>query len=154
MLSGTYNRGDPSSITDKNKKKFKRTCRQICTTGWAQMRLRTQIISKLVLIIFLLFAIYMVVLVIIFEFYYKPDVLGHFKEELEQVHEYRTSNMTVSISSRFEAFDSLTRDNLGKIQELLSTTYAPDFDSSKDLPYTFKKEKYKENCSVGVSEND
>ena len=43
------------------------------------MRLRTQIILKLVLIIFLLFAIYMVVLIIIFEFYYKPDVLGHFK---------------------------------------------------------------------------
>ena len=65
------------------------------------MRLRTQIILKLVLIIFLLFAIYMVVLVVIFEAYYKPDVLDHFKKELESVHEFRTSNMTVSISSRF-----------------------------------------------------
>ena len=99
---------------EKDKRKFRRTCKQICTTGWAQMRLRTQIISKLVLIIFLLFAIYMVVLVIIFEFYYKPDVLGHFKEELEQVHAYRTSNMTVSISSRFEAFEELTLDSLEK----------------------------------------
>lgn len=42
------------------------------------MRLRNQIFLKLVLIIFLSIAIYMVVLVIIFEGYYKPDVLGHF----------------------------------------------------------------------------
>ena len=81
----------------------------------------------------------MVVLVIIFEFYYKPDVLGHFKQELESVHAYRTSNMTVSISSRFEAFDRLTQDNVGKVQKLLSTTYADDFEPERDLPYTFKK---------------
>lgn len=86
------------------------------------MRLRSQIILKLVIIIFLLFAIYMVVLFIIFEKYYKPDVLGHFKEDLEQVHSFRTSNMTVSIASRFEAFYTLTSDNVGKIQKLLQTT--------------------------------
>ena len=80
----------------------------------------------------------MVVLVIIFEFYYKPDVLGHFREELESVHAYRTSNMTVSISSRFEAFDQLTQDNLGKMQKLLSTTFADDFDTERDIPFKFK----------------
>ena len=62
-----------------------------------------------------LFAIYMVVLFIIFEKYYKPDVLQHFREDLEQVHSFRTSNMTVSISSRFEAFYTLSYDNVAKI---------------------------------------
>ena len=107
---------------EKDRKKFGRTIKQMCSTGWSQMRLRTQIILKLVLIIFLLFAIYMVVLVIIFEFYYKPDVLGHFRTELESVHSYRTANMTVSISSRFETFDNLTYDNVGKMCQLLNRT--------------------------------
>lgn len=65
--------------------------------------------------IFLLFAIYMVVLITIFEFYYKPDVLDQFKEELESVVAFRTSNMTVSIASRFDAFDRLTYDNVEKM---------------------------------------
>ena len=70
---------------------------------------------KLLLIIFLLFAIYMSVLLIIFEQFYKHDVLGHFREEITPVHTYRTSNMTMAISQRFEAFDSMTRDNVGKM---------------------------------------
>lgn len=64
---------------ERDKKKCKQKCQEFFSTKWTEMRLRTQIILKLVLIIFLLFAIYMVVLIIIFEFYYKPDVLGHFK---------------------------------------------------------------------------
>ena len=115
------------------------------------MRLRTQLILKLVLIIFLLFAIYMVVLVIIFEFYYKPDVLGHFRQELESVHALRTSNMTVSISSRFEAFDRLTYDNVGKMNQLLSATQRSDFNPLTDFPFNFVVEKYPEKCSSGVS---
>ena len=105
------------------------------------------------MIIFLLFAIYMVVLVVIFEFYYKPDVLGHFREELEQVHAYRTSNMTVSIASRFESFDQLTDDNLGKMEKLLSTTFADDFDTERDLPFKFKtnEDESNSNCSRYVS---
>jgi len=108
---------------EKERKNFRQTIQQMCSTGWSQMRLRTQIILKLVLIIFLLFAIYMVVLIIIFEQYYKPDVYGHFKEELEQVHNERTSNITVSISSRFETFDNLTSNNVDKIVKLLRTAY-------------------------------
>ena len=80
------------------------------------MRLRKQIILKLLFVIILLFGIYMTVLGIIFELYYKPDVIGHFKEELESVHAFRTSNMTVSISSRIDAFDRLTSDNTGKVR--------------------------------------
>lgn len=80
------------------------------------MRLRKQIILKLLFVIILLFGIYMFALGIIFELYYKPDVLGHFKEELESVHAFRTSNMTVSISSRIDAFDRLTSDNTGKVK--------------------------------------
>ena len=86
------------------------------------MRLQTQIILQLLVVIFLLFGIYMSVLVIVFEFYYKPDVLNHFQEELESVHAFRTSNMTVSISSRFDAFDGLTSDNVGKVRQLLTQT--------------------------------
>ena len=70
------------------------------------------------------------------------------------MHNYRTSNMTVSISSRFEAFDRLTQDNIGKVQKLLSTTYADDFQPERDLPYTFKKDKYAEHCSAQVSLED
>ena len=80
------------------------------------MRLRKQIILKLLFVIILLFGIYMTVLGIIFELYYKPDVIGHFKEELESVHAFRTSNMTVSISSRIDAFYRLTSDNTGKVK--------------------------------------
>ena len=79
------------------------------------MNLRTQIILKLLLIIFLLFAIYMTALLIIFEEFYKPDVLNHFREEITPVHTYRTSNMTSGISQRFEAFNNLTRDNVAKM---------------------------------------
>ena len=110
---------------------------------WTEMRLRTQIILKLVLIIFLLFAIYMVVLVIIFELYYKPDVFGHFTQELESVHALRTSNMTVSISSRFDAFDRLTSDNVGKVRQLFSSMQRQDFDPQKDLPFIYIEERYK-----------
>ena len=99
------------------------------------------------LIIFLLFAIYIFVLVIIFEFYYKPDVLNHFKEELESVHAFRTSNMTVSIASRFEAFDRLTSDNVGKITKLLTSTYDPNFNPTRDLPFRFREDLYREHCS-------
>lgn len=87
------------------------------------MRLRTQIMFKLVWTILVLFLLYMVVLIIIFELYYIPDVHDHFKEELESVHTYRTSNMTVSISSRLQAFDRLTFDNVGKMHKMLNTTY-------------------------------
>ena len=80
------------------------------------MRLRKQIILKLLFVIILLFGIYMTALGIIFELYYKPDVIGHFKEELESVHAFRTSNMTVSISSRIDAFNRLTSDNTGKVR--------------------------------------
>ena len=118
------------------------------------MRLRTQIILKLVLIIFLLFAIYMVVLIIIFEFYYKPDVLGHFKQELESVHALRTSNMTVSISSRFEAFDRLTSDNVGKVRQLLGSTQSDTFDPRMDLPFNYIEETFPERCTTGVSVAD
>ena len=118
------------------------------------MKLRTQIILKLVLIIFLLFAIYMVVLVIIFEFYYKPDVLGHFKQELESVHSYRTSNMTVSISSRFEVFDRLTYDNVGKMKKLIKTTYEDGFDPENDLPFKWRQDRYPEHCTTGVTDNN
>ena len=118
------------------------------------MRLRTQIILKLVLIIFLLFAIYMVVLIIIFEFYYKPDVLGHFKQELESVHALRTSNMTVSISSRFEAFDRLTSDNVGKVRQLLGSTQNDEFDPRMDLPFNYIEERFPERCTEGVSDAD
>ena len=106
------------------------------------------------LIIFLLFAIYIFVLVIIFEFYYKPDVLNHFKEELESVHAFRTSNMTVSIASRFEAFDRLTSDNVGKITKLLTSTYDPNFNHETDLPFHFKKELYEVHCTRGVPNDD
>ena len=68
---------------EKGHKTKKRTCQKIFRTRWDQMRLRTQILIKLFLTILLLFSVYMVVLVIIFEGWYKPDVLGHFKEELE-----------------------------------------------------------------------
>ena len=64
--------------SEKQKKTLQKRCKQFFTTGWTEMRLRNQIFLKLVLIIFLSIAIYMVVLVIIFEGYYKPDVLGHF----------------------------------------------------------------------------
>ena len=115
------------------------------------MRLRTQIVLKLLLIIVLLFAIYMVVLAIIFEFYYKPDVLDHFKEELESVHAFRTSNMTVSISSRFEAFDRLTNDNVGKMKKLLDTIYTDEFDPVEELPFIFTNdETYEDHCTSGV----
>ena len=106
------------------------------------------------LIIFLLFAIYIFVLVIIFEFYYKPDVLNHFKEELESVHAFRTSNMTVSIASRFEAFDRLTSDNVGKITKLLTSTYDPSFDPKRDLPFRFREDLYREHCSQHVTANN
>ena len=118
------------------------------------MRLRTQIILKLVLIIFLLFAIYMVVLIIIFEFYYKPDVLGHFQQELESVHALRTSNMTVSISSRFEAFDRLTSDNVGKMRQLLGSTQSSSFDWRVDIPFKYVQEKYLDHCTSQVSDDD
>ena len=119
------------------------------------MRLRTQIVLKLLLIIVLLFAIYMVVLAIIFEFYYKPDVLDHFKEELESVHAFRTSNMTVSISSRFEAFDRLTNDNVGKMKKLLDTIYTDEFDPVEELPFIFTNdETYEEHCTSGVKTQD
>ena len=65
----------------------------------------------------------MFAVVIIFEFYYKRDVLKHFKEELESVHLLRTSNMTVSLSSRFESFDRQIFDNVSKIKQLLESTY-------------------------------
>ena len=38
------------------------------------------------------------------------------------MHALRTSNMTVSISSRFDAFDRLTSDNVGKMRQLLTST--------------------------------
>ena len=87
------------------------------------MRLRRQIIIKLIIAIFILFAFYMVVLSIIFEKYYKPDVLGHFKEDLEQVHAFRTSNMTVSLADRFDSFLTITYDNVAKTANLLRTSY-------------------------------
>ena len=90
------------------------------------MKLRTQIILKLLLIIFLLVAIYMVVLVIIFEGFYKPDVLGHFREEITPVHTYRTSNMTLAIAQRFEGFDGLQQNNVGKIEKLFSSSINED----------------------------
>ena len=57
----------------------------------------------------------MVVLIIVFEGFYKPDVLGHFREEITRVHNYRTSNMTMAISQRFDAFNTMTRDNVAKM---------------------------------------
>ena len=89
----------------------------------------------------------MVVLIIIFEFYYKPDVLGHFQEELDYVHRLRTSNITVSISSRFEAFDELTYDNVRKVNQLLSTIYVDDLDPKTELPFKYYEELYPEYCT-------
>jgi hypothetical protein len=119
------------------------------------MRLRTQIILKLVLIIFLLFAIYMVVLIIIFELYYKPDVFGHFKTELEQVHNQRTSNMTVSIASRFETFDNLTSNNVGKMVKLLSTTYQRGNKPLNEiLPFEWREGKDEKHCTTYVEDEN
>ena len=126
---------------------LRRRCKHMCTTGWTEMRLRSQILLKLVLIIFLSIAFYMVVLVIIFEGYYKPDVLGHFQQELEIVHQLRTSNMTVSVSSRFEAFDRLTRDNVGKVRKLLSSTQIKNFTPKNDLPFEFIEEPLAYTCT-------
>lgn len=135
---------------EKERKTLKRKCREFCTTKWTEMRLRTQIILKLLLIIVLLFTIYIIVLVVIFEFYYKPDVLGHFKQELESVHALRTSNMTVSISSRFEAFDNLTYDNVAKMRSLLATTQVDGYDPDRDLPFNYIRELYPY-CTKGVT---
>ena len=63
------------------------------------MKLRSQIILRLVFIIITLFLIYITVIIFIFEKYYIKDVKKHFGEELEYVHQQRTSNMTVGISS-------------------------------------------------------
>ena len=71
----------------------------ICNTKWSQMKLRSQIILRLVFIIITLFLIYITVIIYIFERYYIKDVKKHFAEELEYVHLSRTSNMTVGISS-------------------------------------------------------
>ena len=79
------------------------------------MRLRSQIVLRLVSIIITLFLIYITVIVIIFEFYYIRDVKKHFREELEYVHLNRTSNMTVAISSWLQAFDEMTIDSVGKV---------------------------------------
>ena len=79
------------------------------------MRLRSQIILRLVSIIITLFLIYITVIVIIFEVYYIKDVKKHFREELEFVHLSRTSNMTAGISSWFQAFDEMTIDSVGKV---------------------------------------
>ena len=38
--------------------------------------------------------------VFIMEKYYVPDLKFHFKDEIESVHNYRTSNMTLAISYR------------------------------------------------------
>ena len=81
---------------------------------------------------------------------------GHnFKEELELVHGFRTSNMTVSISSRFEAFDRLTFDNVGKMKKLLDTTYADEFDPVSELPFILSNdETYEDHCTSGVKTGD
>lgn len=157
MQGSLHKKGSSVVISaSKSKKHRQKTCKEMftCSTGWSQMRLRTQIILKLVLIIFLLFAIYMVVLIIIFEFYYKPDVLGHFRQELESVHSHRTSNMTVSISSRFETFNLLTYDNVGKMRKLLQTTYQDSFDPKVDLPFEWRENDYPDHCTTGVSNSN
>ena len=115
------------------------------------MNLRTQIILKLLLIIFLLFAIYISVLTIIFEEFYKPDVLGHFREEITPVHTYRTSNMTVAISQRFEGFNSLTTSNVAKMQQLFDSSLAEGSDLLNNPPADFEHELYPEYCTTGVS---
>ena len=128
----------------------KRGCRQICSTGWSEMHLSKQILLQLALSILLLFLIYFSVLLIIFEGFYKPDVLLHFSEELAEIHSLRTSNMTVSIASRFESFNQLTKDNAGKIVKLMSTTQRNDFNPHDDLPYKFIEKTDPTHCSVGV----
>ena len=93
----------------------------MCSTNWNHMRLRTQIILRLAVSIVFLFLLYMTVLFTIFEGYYKPDVLGHFKKDvkldydLEIEHMYRTSNMTLAISQSFQAFEGRIHDSVGKI---------------------------------------
>ena len=119
------------------------------------MRLRRQIIIKLIIAIFILFAFYMVVLSIIFEKYYKPDVLGHFKEDLEQVHAFRTSNMTVSLADRFDSFLTITYDNVAKTANLLRTSYQEDFYSETQTLFSFsEKDEQKRICTRGVSKQD
>ena len=136
----------------KETKKTKNICKQICSMQWDQMNLRSQIVLKLLLIIFLLFAIYMSVLLIIFEQFYKHDVLGHFREEITPVHTYRTSNMTLAISQRFEAFDSLTRDNVGKMHQLFASSLAGDSKLQDNPPLDYEDDVlYPESCTKGVS---
>ena len=82
----------------------------------------------------------MMAIFIIFENYYIPDVLKHFKEELEGVHLYRTANMTVSISSRIEAFDDLTRENVIKMGRLMKTVFRKDIARPQDqVPFKWEK---------------
>jgi len=70
------------------------------------------------------------------------------------VHQLRTSNMTVSISSRFEAFDRLTQDNVGKVSELLHSTQRDNFDPDKDLPFQYVREALPDTCTDGVQDQD
>ena len=53
---------------------MQKTCKEMLTTRWTNMRLRTQIILKLLMFILLLFAICMIFLSLIFELFYVPDV--------------------------------------------------------------------------------
>ena len=59
--------------------------------------------------------------------------------------------MTVSISSRFETFNLLTYDNVGKMRKLLQTTYKEDFDPSLDLPFEWRESDYLDHCTGGVT---
>ena len=58
---------------------------------WNKMKLRSQMICKLIFIIFLLVGIYITAYISILNNFYRDDVLYHFKEDLIGVHYARTS---------------------------------------------------------------
>jgi len=142
-----------SSQASGKKQKKNKTCKQLCSTKWNQMRLRSQIVLRLVSIIITLFIVYITVIVFLFETYYIKDVRKHFREELEGVHLTRTSNMTVGISTRLQAFDEMTAHSVGKAAQLTGTLYVND--AYKDeFPLKWDERDYSEYCTNGTSLED
>ena len=117
------------------------------------MRLRSQIVLRLVSIIITLFLVYITVIVFLFETYYIKDVKKHFREELEGVHLTRTSNMTVAISTRMQAFDEMTTDSVKKVAQLTGTLYV-DENFKNEFPLKWDDREYEKYCTNSVPSID
>ena len=117
------------------------------------MRLRSQIVLRLVSIIIILFLVYITVIIFLFETFYIKDVKKHFREELEGVHLTRTSNMTVAISTRMQAFDEMTTDSVKKVAQLTGSLYVNE-NFKNEFPLKWDDRDYEKYCTKDVPEID